>query len=65
MSNIKINERILEAIKENSKDDRIIERFLIDLIYEEADHPGTWWWKEIYKRKVNKLFSKWEGDDEN
>ena len=65
MSNIKINERILEAIKENSKGDKVIEKFLIDLIFEEADHPGSWWWKETDRNKVDKLSSDWEGIDEN
>jgi hypothetical protein len=65
MSNIKINERILEGIREKSEGDKVIEKFLIDLIYEEADHPGNWWWKETYKKQVDKLSSDWEGGDEN
>ena len=65
MSSVKINERILEGIRENSGGDEVIESFLIDLIYEEANHPGTWWWKETYKKRVDKCSADWEEGDEN
>jgi hypothetical protein len=65
MSSFKINERILEGIRENSEGDEIIESFLIDLIYEEADRPGQWWWKETYKNRVDKYSADWREGDEN
>jgi len=65
MSSTKINERILEGIRENSGDDKVIEGFLIDLIYEEADHLGQWWWREIYRKQVDKCSADWEEGDEN
>ncbi|MEM2942810.1 MAG: hypothetical protein QXT81_05260 [Candidatus Bathyarchaeia archaeon] len=65
MSNFKINERILEIIRENSEGDEVIRRFLTDLIYEEADHPGQWWWKETYRKLVDKYSADWREDDEN
>lgn len=54
MGNGKINEPILKGIRENSENDEKISRFLIDLIYEEADHPGGQWrWKENYRKKLD------------
>lgn len=65
MSNVKINERILEGISENSGGDEVIESFLIDLIYEEADRPGQWWWKETYRKLLDKYSADWRESDEN
>jgi hypothetical protein len=65
MSDIKINERILEGIRENSGGDKVIEDFLIDLIYIEAKHPGQWWWKEPYRKQVDKYSADWRESDED
>jgi len=65
MSIGKINKRILDGIRENSEDDKVLENFLIEIILEEANHPGAWWWKETYKKKVDKYLKEWEGFDEN
>lgn len=65
MSDFKINERILESIRENSEGDEVVERFLIDLIYEEANHPGQWRWKETYRKLVDKYSADWREGDEN
>ena len=60
MSDGRINEQILNWIKINSKDDKIIEDFLKDLIYEEAEHTGQWKWKDNYKKKIKKCSDEWE-----
>ncbi len=65
MSSVKVNERILEGIREISKGDISIEGFLINLIYEEADHAGVWWWKDTYKKLVDKFSDTWESIDAN
>ena len=65
MSKVKINERILEGIRENSDKDEIIESFLIDLILEEAYHPGQWWWKDTYRKRVDNFSASWEDIDAN
>lgn len=65
MSSSKINPAILDRIQEQSEGDKAIEQFLIDLIYEEADHPGQWWWKETYKKQIEKHSSDWEAHDED
>jgi hypothetical protein len=65
MSGVKINEQILEGIRENSGGNEVIKNFLIDLIYEEADHPGQWWWKETYRKGVDKYSADWRESDEN
>jgi hypothetical protein len=65
MSDGRINEQILNWIKINSKDDKIIEDFLKDLIYEEAEHPGQWKWKDSYRKKINKYLDKWRECNED
>jgi hypothetical protein len=65
MSNGKINERILKGIRENCKNDEALSEFLINLIYEEAEHSGQWWWKDIYRKKIEKYSEKWGDSDEN
>jgi hypothetical protein len=65
MSSAKINIRILEGVRKNSQGDKVIENFLIDLIYEEADHPGNWRWKDEYRKQVDKFSKEWEVDNEN
>jgi len=65
MSSVKINERILEGITKNSGGDEVIKDFLINLIYEEADHPGQWWWKDTYKKLIDRFSADWEVGDEN
>jgi len=66
MSSVKINERILEGITKNSGGDEVIKDFLINLIYEEADHPGQWWrWKDTYKKLIDSCSIDWEVGDEN
>ena len=65
MGDGKINERILKGIRENSKNDDKLYEFLINLIYEEAEHPGQWWWKDIYRKKIEKYSEKWGENNEN
>ena len=65
MSSVKINERILEGIRENSGGDVTIESFLINLIYEEADHPGQWWWKEEYRKRIDEHSADWRESNED
>ncbi|MHC1572701.1 MAG: hypothetical protein ACXQTL_08195 [Methanosarcinales archaeon] len=65
MGDLKINERILESIRENSESDKVLENFLIELIYEEANHPGQWHWKETYRKLIDKHLADWGEGDEN
>jgi hypothetical protein len=63
MSDGKVNPRILKAIRENSEGDTAVVEFLTDLLYEEAQHPGQWWWRDTYKKKVKEYAARWENDD--
>lgn len=65
MSNIKINEAILTGIRENSGDDTAVYKFLIQLVYEEADRSGTWWWTDTYRRLLDKWSEQWSEVHEN
>lgn len=49
-----INENIIKGIRESCGGDDVMAEFLIDLIYEEAEHPGQWWWRETYNKKIKK-----------
>lgn len=65
MSEIRVNEQILNWISINSKDDKIVENFLKELIYDEAEHPGQWRWKENYKKKIKNYSDNWRDSNEN
>ena len=65
MSEIRVNEQILNWISINSKDDKAVENFLKDLIYEEAEHSGQWRWKENYRKKIKNFSDKWSDSNED
>jgi hypothetical protein len=56
---VKINEDILEKIKDNSKDDSIIEEMLKELIIEESFHETSWQWREEYDKRVSNYLKRW------
>jgi len=60
-----INERILTKIQESSGDDKTIKEFLEAMLFVEAEHPGQWWWKETYKKGIEKYSKEWGGNNEN
>lgn len=65
MNNGQVNERILKKIK-NNNNDKIINDFLIELLFEESEHSGQWWHhKECYKEKIKSSSEIWSDDDEN
>ena len=57
---IKINEDILKKIKENSKEDPIIEELLRELIIEESFHETSWQWKEEYDKRISNQLRGWD-----
>lgn len=63
MSNGGVNEQILNWIKKSAGSDKMVADFLVDLIYEEAEHPGQWWWKDTYKKKIMEYCNKWSAGD--
>ncbi|HEY8363041.1 MAG TPA: hypothetical protein VIK77_09185 [Tissierellaceae bacterium] len=66
MGDVRINERIIKGIKECSEGDKIIENFLIDLIYEEAEHSGKWWkWMDKYEEKIERYVDNWSDANDN
>jgi hypothetical protein len=65
MNEGKINEQILNSIKEVSKDDMEIENFLKDLLFEEIEHPGRWQWRDIYSKKIKEYSERWDNNSEN
>lgn len=65
MSNRKINPRILENVRENSEGDDAIRRFLVNLIYEEAENSFGWHWRDTYRRKVRQYSETWRKGSED
>lgn len=65
MRDFRINEQIIRWVRENSKNDKMIEEFIIDLIYEEAEHSIKGNWREIYKKKIKKYLKEQSESDEN
>lgn len=65
MSDGKINEQIIKWIRKNSGNDEVISNFLFDLLYEEVEHPGQFWWRDTYKKKIKEYIKKWDYSDEN
>jgi hypothetical protein len=65
MTDGRINKRILSALKHQSQDDEVIHQFLVDLIYDEVEHPGHWRWKGSYTAKVRDCTAKWGGAHED
>ena len=64
MAKPKISSYILEAIRQNSKDSDCIKEFLTELIYEEANHTRSWWFKEFYRKKLDEYCAKFAKDNE-
>jgi hypothetical protein len=65
MAEARISEQIVDAITESTHDDAVLKGFLLDLLYEEAEHAGRWWWKEIYRKKLKRAAERCEGADED
>lgn len=65
MSKTRINPEIIKVVKGKAKNDDKISKFLLDLIYEEAEHSGHWWWKETYKKKLEEYSKDWEVKNES
>ena len=64
MTQGKVNDLIIKAIKENSQGDELINEFLINLIFEEAEHAGaTWHWKQRYRNRISSDADKWRKDE--
>jgi hypothetical protein len=54
MADRSINERILQGIRENSKGDESLRKFLADLLFAEAEHPPRWWYMQTYLELLKK-----------
>ena len=66
MVSIRISEKILAAIRENVGEDKILGKFLEEVIYDEAEHSkGKWWSTRAYRDKIESYAEKWQGDHED
>ena len=60
-----INIQILNAIREKTAGDPLLQQFIKELLFEEIEHPSQWWFKDHYKRKIREHSQKWAPDNEN
>ena len=51
-----VSERILQVLQQ-STEDKVTCRLLVDLIYFETGHPG--WWRDEYRSRIRKSFADW------
>ena len=56
----RINERILDTLREKTQKDELIGKFLEELLFVESENPG--WFKELYRQKIEKYAEKWSGE---
>lgn len=57
-----VNQHILKVLKEGCGDE-LIERFLRDLIFLEANNEGRW--KETYRERLAEISKNWGARDED
>ena len=64
MTDGRISRPILQAVKD-SANDSLVQELVTELLYEEAEHKGQWWWKETYRKKVKELANRRSAENEN
>ena len=61
-----VNPQIIKYIEQHVGNDKILEEFLKDLVYEEGQHGGAYWhWRRVYKNKIEQMSKQWEPRDED
>lgn len=65
MDHYGLNEELIRSINDASEKDEVIRDFLINLVFEEAEHPDRWWWNRTYREKVEDHVKRWKGNDKN
>lgn len=59
----KINEEILNKIKNNCGNDTVMVELLLKLIMEESFHAKSWRWKEEYEKMISTYLKEWENSE--
>lgn len=65
MADARISSKIIEAIREAAAEEPILQHFLLELLYVEAEHPSQWWWKDPYRQKLMEYSSRSVDANEN
>lgn len=65
MDQSRLDEELVRTIDVASEGDDVLRQFLLDLVFEEAEYPGRWRWKNAYREKVKASAKQWKGNDEN
>jgi len=60
-----INIPILRVVSEKTSDDPLLRQFIKEMLFEELEHQGQWWFKETYKKKIREYSEKWGKGDED
>jgi hypothetical protein len=62
MAHAQLNPQVLGAIKDLTRSDAIMRKFLTKMLMEEHQHPGQWWFKEEYKTQIREDSRDWGGE---
>jgi len=61
----RLNPHILKAVQQLTEDDIEARKFIEEMLFEEHLHPGQWWFKEYYKKKIKTYSRQWRGKNED
>lgn len=63
----KLNEHILDTVRNKTSDDDVMHDFLFEILRAEADQTGKYWWhfKDKYKKLISRYSRSWNLIDEN
>jgi len=64
MEGTRVSARILDMIKSRARGDTAIERFLRELVLEES-RGRQFWYKQLYKAKINQYAKEWRAPYED
>jgi hypothetical protein len=59
-----VSERILMGVREAAGDDRELQNFLVELVYQEAENPHRWW-KDTYRQMIERAARARSSEDED
>lgn len=59
-----ISERIISAIRDSCKDDKVMGDFLLELISKESDY-SLWQWRDAYRKTINEYLKKCGAENED
>lgn len=65
MSKARINRQVLESVRQATRQDPLIQEFLLGLLATESEYGGHWRWKKFYQDKLQELTNRRKESDED